>query len=351
MNIQKQSWSCPIIDNCVPQNADDIMADLCRLYSAGKISEDQSNYEDEQIISMIRSQLIDRGHDDNFVNEMKQLYKDIIFANNNKTNIVDDEEEKCILDDFQNIVFKRKKHQILTSGFIPSSPYFIPDGHFVSTAQILRKISNLDLIDILKFSYLHPEQNFFLPNFGLRSNPLEKWLSIDIGTQFESLATSQWMKLRLKSSLFFYVIGEYLKWISINTAPIKYQEQEFIDPKIQEFLFGVGSQNSSRRTRLILRNHLNVEFLEGLQFPTQVFEEYFWRGFNGDLLQSEELDEIGEELEQRIKKNPILNNARRTIENHGYSIPHKVSKQLADLQNEVSWCREKIRQLEGTDTV
>jgi hypothetical protein len=115
--------------------------------------------------------------------------------------------EHNILDDFQNINFNNQNQQILTSGFIPSSPYFLPDGHFVSSAETLKRVSNLDLIDILRFSYLHPEQNFFLSSFGERSSPLENWLAIDIGTQFESLATSQWVKLRLKSGLYFYIYG------------------------------------------------------------------------------------------------------------------------------------------------
>jgi hypothetical protein len=123
--------------------------------------------------------------------------------------------EHNILVDVEKISFHENEQKLFTAGFIPSAPYFLPDGHFISSAKNLRQISNLDLVDIFRYGYIHPEQNFFLPNHGQRSSALEMWLSIDIGTQFEILATSQWTKMRLKSNLFHYVIGEYFHWIRL----------------------------------------------------------------------------------------------------------------------------------------
>lgn len=231
-----------------------------------------------------------------------------------------------ILADVENMDFNEKDQKILTSGFIPSSPFFLPDGHFISSAKNLRKISNLDLVDMLRYSHIHAEQNFFLPNFGQRSNALEKYLTIDIGTQFESLATSQWTRIRLKSRLFYYVIGEYFNWIHKNTAPIRHDELKLESFDIKEFLFGFGSKESSPKTRLVLRNHLDLDLLREISFPNNSFESYFWRGFNGNVLEPNELIDAGIELEQGINRNIILNNARRTIDGQNFSLTAELAK-------------------------
>jgi hypothetical protein len=259
--------------------------------------------------------------------------------------------EHKLLNDVNKIILDTKKPRLFTSGFIPSSPYFFPDGHFVSSARNLRMISNLDLVDILRFSYLHPEQNFFLPNNGQRSSALEMWLTLDIGTQFDKLATSQWMKVRLKSKLFYYVIGEYFKWVHENTGPIKFDKLEINKLEINEFLFGCRSDRSSRRTRLILRNHIDVNLLRKLSFPNQILEDYFWKGFYGDVLETEELHNLSAELEKGIKKNIVLNNVRNTIAEHNFMINSNEAKQMVYLQNEISWLRERVKTLEGTDTI
>jgi hypothetical protein len=259
--------------------------------------------------------------------------------------------EHNILNDTERVRLNKRAPEILTAGFIPSSPYFLPDGHFVSTAKNLRRIANLDLVDILRYSYIHPEQNFFLPNFGQRSVALEKWLGIDIGTQFERLATSQWVKIRLKSKLFFYVIGEYFSWIHKNIGPIRFEEMKIKQFKIEEFLFGGRNEGSSRDTKLILRNHINVDNLKKLSFPDKSLQDYFWSGFYGANLEENELENICIELEQGIKRNFVLRNVRDTVKGSNFMISTEVADQLASLQNEVSWLREKVRALQGTDII
>jgi hypothetical protein len=256
-----------------------------------------------------------------------------------------------ILKDVEKVKLNKRTPEILTAGFIPSSPYFLPDGHFVSTAKNLRRIANLDLVDILRHSYIHPEQNFFLPNFGQRSSVLEKWLGIDIGTQFERLATSQWVKIRLKSKLFYYIIGEYFSWIHKNIGPIRFEEVKIKQLKIEEFLFGGRNERSSSLTRLILRNHIDVDHLKKMSFPDKSLEDYFWSGFYGDILDENELQNICIELERGIKRNLVLRNARDTVKRFNFIINPEVANQLGSLQNEVSWLREKLRALEGTDTL
>ncbi len=115
--------------------------------------------------------------------------------------------------------------------------------------------------------------------------------------------------------------------------------------------FGFDSNQSSRRTRLILRNHLDLDLLRRISFSNQSLEDYFWRGFNGVTLELEELHIISKELEHGIKRNLVLNNVRKTIDEHNFAISPKVAKQMVALQNEISWLRERVKTLEGTDTI
>ena len=103
MNLSKQSWTCPIIDECIPGNADELIAELCRMYYNGEIADDDDKYKDAEHINMIKSYLAERGHDDEFVKTIRETYKDKMCAsqyNNQKEDMVSDEEEQKILDNF-----------------------------------------------------------------------------------------------------------------------------------------------------------------------------------------------------------------------------------------------------------
>ncbi len=103
MNLQKQSFTCPIIDNCVPANADELIAELCKMYYNGEITDNDDQYKDAQHINFIKPMLAERGHDDEFVKTIKETYKDKMNAfnyNNQKEDMIDDEEEQKILNDF-----------------------------------------------------------------------------------------------------------------------------------------------------------------------------------------------------------------------------------------------------------
>lgn len=101
MNLQNQSVSCPIINNCVPGNCDEIAAELCKLYYDGKITDDQTEYDDQYYINMIKATLAERGQDDKFVETIKATYKENIFKSVTKEDLISDEEEQKILDEFQ----------------------------------------------------------------------------------------------------------------------------------------------------------------------------------------------------------------------------------------------------------
>ena len=109
INLQKQSWTCPIIDNCVPANSDELIAELCKMYYNGEITDDQDQYKDAQHINFIKSMLAQRGHDDEFVERIRETYKDkmnLFDYNNKKEDMISDEEEQKILNEFSNSKIK-----------------------------------------------------------------------------------------------------------------------------------------------------------------------------------------------------------------------------------------------------
>lgn len=102
MNISKQSFNCPIIDGCIPTNADEIAAELCKLYYKGIIYDDMPEYETQKYISLIKERLAENGQNEQFVNTIKETYKENLFSPNTKKSIIDDEEEQKILNEFSN---------------------------------------------------------------------------------------------------------------------------------------------------------------------------------------------------------------------------------------------------------
>jgi hypothetical protein len=100
MNLPKNNFNCPIIDNCVPANADEIAAELCHLYYKGEIYDNMPEYEMNKYINMIKDKLAEKGHDDEFVKSIKSTYRDNIFAENHKSDVISDEEEQKILNEF-----------------------------------------------------------------------------------------------------------------------------------------------------------------------------------------------------------------------------------------------------------
>ena len=52
MNLSRQSWSCPIIEERIPNNADDLISELCKMYYNGEITDDDK-YKDAQHIDKI----------------------------------------------------------------------------------------------------------------------------------------------------------------------------------------------------------------------------------------------------------------------------------------------------------
>ena len=104
MNLSNQSYNCPIINNCYPAGSDDILQMLCSMYMRGEINDNDPEYIQEQHINLIKNMLKDKGQDNEFI-EIKK-YQNEIINNYNKTDIVDDEEEMKILNDYTKNICK-----------------------------------------------------------------------------------------------------------------------------------------------------------------------------------------------------------------------------------------------------
>ena len=101
MNLSTQSYNCPIINNCYPTGADEILQLLCSMYMRGEITDDDPEYIKEQHVNLIKNMLKEKGQDNEFVEQIKK-YQNEIINKHDKTDIVSDEEETKILNDYEN---------------------------------------------------------------------------------------------------------------------------------------------------------------------------------------------------------------------------------------------------------
>ena len=101
MNLSNQSYNCIIINNRYPTGADYILQMLCSMYTRGEITDIDSEYIKEKHINVIKNMLKEKGQDNEFVEQINKYQHEII-NKHDKTDIVSDEEETKILNDFEN---------------------------------------------------------------------------------------------------------------------------------------------------------------------------------------------------------------------------------------------------------
>ena len=63
MNLNTQSYNCPIINNCYPAGADEILQLLCSMYMRGEINDDDPEYIKKQYVNLIKDMLKEKGQD------------------------------------------------------------------------------------------------------------------------------------------------------------------------------------------------------------------------------------------------------------------------------------------------
>jgi len=105
-NINPYGQVRTLENGTIPENTDEIMQEMIRMYVKGEINDDDDDETRNNQIAYFRAMLAERGHDDEFVARMKEQYNPLIFQQNERKEIIDDEEECKILD--EHCKLKRK---------------------------------------------------------------------------------------------------------------------------------------------------------------------------------------------------------------------------------------------------
>lgn len=251
--------------------------------------------------------------------------------------------------------FSENQNVITCVGYIPSTPHFILDGHFGSSHKRMTEIATFDLNSLISYPVLHPEQHYFLPLPSERSRALELWLDRDLGTQFSERESNEWTEIRMQSNLYAFVLGEYVTWVDDNLCFFDRPDRNLEDPKsvtLQSMLFGHFLGAMSPITHLVMIQQNAGEQIRQAACESQMFKKYFEMGCSGVTLTDSELIKMASELDFLISKSLTLRNSKDAI-NHLRNVSSRPVdySRLKDMQQEISWLRNRVKQLQKSTMI
>jgi hypothetical protein len=239
--------------------------------------------------------------------------------------------------------------KIIVHGYSPGIPYFINDGTFMALQQTLEELSNLDLSTFLTNTNLHVEQYFFLPDFPKRSDAFEFWLSNSLGTQYDPKLAEEWVKVRLRSRLWYHVTGEFFARLITDFAffedcQCSYDKRNGV-PIAEAFFSDILGPYDSLNSVLV-SSHDPLLLAVNLEFSSPNYKEAFFSGLFGKQESPETLNNWNNELTDLIVNHSILAGAysQHLIDQNFQNIPPSLL--IERLKSEILSLRgilEKIR--------
>lgn len=107
MNLQNQSYTCPVVNGKYPANCEELQSMLIDMYLSGQISDNDPEYVYQRNLQICKDKLAELGHNDEYVDYLKKAYYETYKINDKKT-VVDDDEEQQILNEYKNLKISKK---------------------------------------------------------------------------------------------------------------------------------------------------------------------------------------------------------------------------------------------------
>lgn len=106
MNLQQQSFNCPIINGRYPANCEEMQSFLIDMYMNGEITDNDPEHVYQRNLQKCKDKLLELGRDDKYADYVRNAYYDTYGKKEDKDALTD-EEEREILEHYQK--FKSKK--------------------------------------------------------------------------------------------------------------------------------------------------------------------------------------------------------------------------------------------------